>query len=314
MEDRWWLVVEDDVISDLAIQYADFGYWQQQWLQGEVLSEQVKYWKEKLKHDDGDIPSLQLPTDHSRPAIQTFNGGSSILKELSSTVCHQLQALCHGGDVTMFMTLLAAFQILLYRYSGGQEHFAIGSPIANRNRMEIEGLIGFFVNTLVLKSDVSGANLTFKQVLFNGVRKTCLEAFQYQDMPFDKLVEELNPARHLGQTPLFQVMFVLQQDHQHQHQHQQEQQEQQEQQQRRRRRQHLGQHQEAVKSVRQESTTESNNNGGAALPPTRTLKQQSSESNNNGGAAAAALAPTRTKMGRRGEMGIKWILQQLSLI
>ena len=156
-EDRW-LVVEEDVISDLAIQYADFGYWQQQWLQGEVLSEQLKYWKEKLNH--GDIPSLQLPTDHSRPAIQTFDGGASGSLELSRSVCNQLQAVCQGGDVTIFMTLLAAFQILLYPYSGGQEHFAIGSPIANRNRMEIEGLIGFFVNTLVLKSDVS-PNPTF---------------------------------------------------------------------------------------------------------------------------------------------------------
>ena len=209
-EEERWLVVEEDVISDLAIQYADFGYWQQQWLQGEVVSEQLKYWKEKLNH--GDIASLQLPTDHSRPAIQTFNGGASKSLDLSSTVCNQVQALCHGGDVTIFMTLLAAFQILLYRYSGGQEYFAIGSPIANRNRMEIEGLIGFFVNTLVLKSDLS-QNPTFKELLFNGVRKTCLEAFEYQDMPFDKLVEELNPARNLGQSPLFQVMFVLQQTH-----------------------------------------------------------------------------------------------------
>src|SRR5690606_2116618 len=116
-------------------------------------------------------------------------------------------------NVTLFMTLLAAFELLLYHYSGGQKHFAIGSPIANRNRVEIEGLIGFFVNTLVLKSDTTSPNITFKELLFDGVKKTCLEAFQYQDMPFDKLVEELNPVRNLGQTPLFQVMFVLQQEH-----------------------------------------------------------------------------------------------------
>ena len=209
------LVVEDEVMSDLAIQYADFGYWQQQWLQGEVLSGEVKYWKEKLMSQDGElVPALQLPTDHPRPAIQTFDGGKSKRLELSSSVCRGLQELCQGGEnnVTLFMALLAAFEILLYAYSGGQECFAIGSPIANRNRMEIEGLIGFFVNTLVLKSDVSSS--TFKQqALLDGVRKTCLEAFQHQDMPFDKLVEELNPPRHLGQTPLFQVMFVLQQEH-----------------------------------------------------------------------------------------------------
>ena len=142
------------------------------------------------------------------------------------------------------MTLLTAFQILLFKYSGGQEQFAIGSPIANRNRMEIEGLIGFFVNTLVLKCDLSPLSsqllssssssqssssqssslqssssfitindITFKDLLLNRVRNTCLEAFSYQDMPFDKLVEELNPSRNLGQSPLFQVMFVLQQEH-----------------------------------------------------------------------------------------------------
>src|SRR6185437_664631 len=133
---------EEDIINDLLIQYSDFGYWQQQWLQGETLYEQIKYWKEKL--NDGNIPSLQLPIDHSRPIIQTFNGGSSKKLTFSTNLCNQLRTLCHSNDVTMFMTLLAAFQILLYKYSGGQEQFAIGSPIANRNRIEIEGLIGFF--------------------------------------------------------------------------------------------------------------------------------------------------------------------------
>src|SRR6185312_13523869 len=101
----------------------------------------------------GDIPTLQLPIDHSRPAIQTFDGGVSRELELSSNICNQIQKLCIEGDVTIFMTLLASFQVLLFRYSGGQELFAIGSPIANRNRIEIEPLIGFFVNTLVLKCD-----------------------------------------------------------------------------------------------------------------------------------------------------------------
>ena len=172
-----WLLVEDEVICDLAIQYADFGYWQQQWLQGEVLSQQVKYWKEKLTnnnnnhHNDDDdnnnyyygssggsggevVPALQLPTDKPRPAIQTFDGGKSKSTVFSDRLCNGLEAICRGGDVTLFMILLAALEVLLYGYSGGQEHFAIGSPIANRNRSEIEGLIGFFVNTLVLKSDV----------------------------------------------------------------------------------------------------------------------------------------------------------------
>ena len=129
--------------------------------------------------------------------------------QLPSNICLGLETVCHNFDVTLFMILLAAFEIVLYNYSGGQEHFAIGSPIANRNRIEIEGLIGFFVNTLVLKNDVT-SNINLKQLL-DAVKKTCLEAYDHQDMPFDKLVEELNPIRNLGQTPLFQVMFILQQ-------------------------------------------------------------------------------------------------------
>src|SRR6185369_16478151 len=135
-----------------------------------------------------------------RPPVQTFDGARTQEVQLSSIVCQGLEAVCQDVDVTLFMVLLAAFEIVLYQYSGGQEHFAIGSPIANRNRIEIEGLIGFFVNTLVLKNDVK-SNINLKQ-LFNSVKNTCLGAFEHQDMPFDKLVEELNPPRNLGQTPL----------------------------------------------------------------------------------------------------------------
>ncbi|MHB1887348.1 MAG: condensation domain-containing protein, partial [Acidimicrobiales bacterium] len=206
-----WLLLVHDVINDLAIQYSDFGYWQQQWLQGNVMIQHVQYWKEKLSSQNGELVSaLQLPTDHPRPSVQTFDGSRTQSIQLPTSVCQGLEAVCQSADVTLFMVLLAAFEILLYQYSGGQENFAIGSPIANRNRIEIEGLIGFFVNTLVLKNDVT-SNIDLKQ-LFNAVKNTCLEAFEHQDMPFDKLVDELNPARNLGQTPLFQVMFVLQQE------------------------------------------------------------------------------------------------------
>src|SRR5690606_36773785 len=148
-------------INNLSIQYADFGYWQQQWLQGEVLYQQVKYWRDKLSYDGKLVPNLQLLTDHPRPTIiQTLNNNNESSKsiKLSKSACKQIQSICYGGDVTIFMTLLAVFEILLYQYSGGQEHFAIGSPIANRNRIEIEGLIGFFVNTLVLKSDLAASS------------------------------------------------------------------------------------------------------------------------------------------------------------
>ena len=166
--------------------------------------------------------------------IQTFNGSLSKNKILIFTY-DQIKLLkgkeekeketTITTDTTIFMSLLTVFQILLFKYSSEQqEYFTIGSPIANRNLIEIEGLIGFFVNTLVLKCDLSGygKNLTFNELLLNRVRITCLEAFEYQDIPFDKLVEELNPIRNLDRSPLFQVMFVLQQQQQQQQQQKQE--------------------------------------------------------------------------------------------
>ena len=190
-------------LVDLPIQYADFAVWQREWLQGEVLERQLSYWKKQLEG----IPAvLNLPTDHPRPAVQSFRGKTQSI-ELSKELTEGLKALSRKEGVTLFMTLLAAFQTLLYRYTG-QEDVVVGSPIANRNRSEIEGLIGFFVNTLVLRSNFSG-NPTFKELLAQ-VREMALGAYAHQDLPFEKLVEELQPERSLSHSPLFQVMFVLQ--------------------------------------------------------------------------------------------------------
>lgn len=190
-------------LPQLAIQYPDFAYWQRQWLQGEVLETQLAYWKRQL---GGHHQFLQLPTDHPRPAIQTYRGAGHYL-ELPKALSEALNALSRREGVSLFMTLLAAFQTLLHRYAG-QDDIIVGSPIANRNRLEIEGLIGFFVNTLVLRTDLSG-NPTFRELL-GRVREVALGAYAHQDLPFEKLVEELQPERDLSYNPLFQVMFVLQ--------------------------------------------------------------------------------------------------------
>src|SRR5262249_11050883 len=184
------------------VQYADFAVWQRQWLQGEVLDHQLGYWRAKLAH----VPPLELPTDRPRPAEPRFRGNFQTIK-LSAEFSEQLQALSRQEGTTVFMTLLAAFQTLLSRYSG-QDDISVGTPIAGRNRAEIEGLIGFFVNTLVMRTDLSG-NPTFKELL-GRVRDTCLGAYDHQDIPFEKLVEELQPQRDMSRSPLFQVMFVLQ--------------------------------------------------------------------------------------------------------
>ena len=189
-------------LPELSIQYADFAHWQRQWLQGEVLQTQLGYWKRQLL----DAPLLELPTDHPRPAVQTFRGSQRSLL-LPNTVGEGLKVLSRQQGVTLFMTLLAAFKILLHRYSG-QDDLIVGTPIANRNRLEIEGLIGFFVNTLVVRTDLSG-NPTFRELL-QRVREVCLGAYAHQDLPFERLVEELHLERNLGRNPLFQVMFVLQ--------------------------------------------------------------------------------------------------------
>ncbi len=189
-------------LSDLPIQYADYAIWQREWLQGKVLERQVSYWQKQLRN----LKTLELPTDRPRPAVQSFRGAWQPLV-LATDLSESLKVLSRKEGVTLFMTLLAAFQTLLHRHTG-QEEIVVGSPIANRNRTEIEGLIGFFVNTLALRTDLSG-NPTFRELL-QRVRKTALEAYEHQDLPFEKLVEELNPGRNLSHSPLFQVVFVLQ--------------------------------------------------------------------------------------------------------
>ncbi|MEL7038648.1 MAG: amino acid adenylation domain-containing protein [Cyanobacteria bacterium J06592_8] len=189
-------------LPELQIQYADFAIWQQQWLSGEELKSQLSYWKQQLTN----LPTLNLPIDYPRPVHQTFRGKTDSLT-ISKEITEALKQLSRQQGVTLFMTLLAAFKILLHRYSR-QNDIVIGSPIANRNRPEIESLIGFFVNTLVLRTDLS-QNPSFQEVL-NRVREVTSGAYQHQDLPFSKLVEELQPERHLSHNPLFQVMFQFQ--------------------------------------------------------------------------------------------------------
>lgn len=193
---------QPSALPELTIQYADFAYWQRQWLQGEVLQKQLGYWQKQL---DG-ISMLNLPTDRPRLAVQTYQGARQPL-QLSKSLSKALLALGHQEGVTLFITLLAAFQVLLFRYTQ-QEDIAIGSPIANRNRSEIEGLIGFFVNSLVLRTNLTG-NPSFRELL-GRVREVALGAYTHQDLPFEKLVEELHPEHNLNQNPLFQVVFALQ--------------------------------------------------------------------------------------------------------
>ena len=200
---RAFIYSQPSPLAELPIQYADYAVWQRDWLKGAELDRQLSYWKKQL---DGAPGVLSLPTDHPRPAVQSYRGARHSI-ELSKELTGGLKTLSRKEGVTLFMTLLAAFQTLLYR-STGQKDVVVGSPIANRNRTEIEGLIGFFANTLVLRTDLSG-NPSFREVL-ERVRKTALEAYEHQDLPLEKLVEQLNPERNLSHSPLFQVMFVLQ--------------------------------------------------------------------------------------------------------
>ncbi|HEX8495517.1 MAG TPA: amino acid adenylation domain-containing protein [Pyrinomonadaceae bacterium] len=190
-------------LPELPIQYADFAVWQREWLRGEVLEEQLAYWRQQL----ADAPTtLELPTDHPRPPVQTFRGATQSL-ELSTQLTASLKALSQQQGATLFMTLLAAFKTLLYRYSG-QRDIVVGSPIAGRNRAELDDLIGFFVNTLVLRTRLSD-DLSFCDLLHR-VRESALGAYAHQDLPFEKLVEELHPERDTSRNPLFQVVFALQ--------------------------------------------------------------------------------------------------------
>ncbi|HQY71732.1 MAG TPA: amino acid adenylation domain-containing protein, partial [Pseudomonadales bacterium] len=187
----------------LRIQYRDFARWQRGWLQGEVLASQISYWRESLA---GAPRVLELPTDRPRPAVESHRGASHAFT-LPRELADQLQALSRREGSSLFMTLLSGFALLLSRYSG-QRDLLIGTPVANRNRAEIEPLIGFFVNTLVLRADLSGEPSV--RAFLARMREVCLDAFAHQDLPFDRLVEELHPERDMSRNPVFQVMFGLQ--------------------------------------------------------------------------------------------------------
>ncbi|MET0621647.1 MAG: amino acid adenylation domain-containing protein [Pyrinomonadaceae bacterium] len=190
-------------LPELPIQYADFAVWQRGWLQGETLGRQLRYWKERL---GGTSPVLELPTDRPRPPVQSYRG--AILTHLVGLgLTGRVKELARREGVTPYMLLLAVFKTLLGRYAG-QDDIVVGTPIANRNRTELEPLVGFFVNTLVLRTDLSG-DPAFRELL-GRVREVALGAFAHQDVPFEKLVEELQPERDTSRTPLFQVMFSLQ--------------------------------------------------------------------------------------------------------
>lgn len=187
-------------LAELPIQYADYAVWQRQQLQGEVLQEHLSYWKEQLA---GVLPVLDLPSHHPWSAAQGIHGAEQSLR-LSDDLTKSLRALSRREGVTLFMALLAVFQMLLHRYTG-QDDIIVGAPVATRTRIEMEGLIGCFVNTLVLRVDFSG-DLTFHELLAR-VRKVALEAYAHQDVPFEKLVQELQPERSLSRNPLFNILF-----------------------------------------------------------------------------------------------------------
>ncbi|MCP4153968.1 MAG: non-ribosomal peptide synthetase, partial [bacterium] len=176
--------------------------WQRNYLNSEIIDRQTEYWKSNLSN----TPVLELPTDHPRPPEQTFNG-SYIRFSLDKNLTDKLNAFSRENDVTLFMTLLSAFNILLHKYTG-QDDICVGSPIANRTRSEIEPLIGFFVNTLALRSAVKD-EFTFLELL-DQIRKTTLSAYENQDIPFEKVVDITQPERNIAFSPLFQVMIILQ--------------------------------------------------------------------------------------------------------
>ncbi|HSU82502.1 MAG TPA: condensation domain-containing protein, partial [Thermoanaerobaculia bacterium] len=192
-------------LPELAVQYGDYAVWQRGWLRGEVLEAELAYWRARLA---GAPPVLDLPLDRPRPAVTSWRGASRALA-LSPALLPLLQALARRQGVTLFMAVLAACQALLARISN-TEDVSVGSPVAGRGQLRTEGLIGFFVNTLVLRTDLSGAP-TFAELLAR-VRETSLDAYAHQDLPFEKLVEELHPQRDLSHAPLYQVSFVLDSD------------------------------------------------------------------------------------------------------
>jgi amino acid adenylation domain-containing protein len=190
-------------LAELPIQYADYAVWQREYLSGEVLAEQLAYWR---NHLGGELPVLELPSDRPRPPAPSYRGAEELLG-VEPVVVERLRALGRESGTTLFMTLLAAFDVLLYRYTG-QEDIVVGTPVAGRSRAEVEGLIGFFINTLALRTKLNGRT-SFKELL-GRVREVCLGAFAHQELPFEKVVDELQPERSTSLMPLFQVVFALQ--------------------------------------------------------------------------------------------------------
>jgi hypothetical protein len=193
---------QESPLEELAVQYADYAVWQREWLAGEVLEGQLEYWRRQLA---GAPAVLELPADRPRPRVQSYRGATSEFR-LNEELTAGLKELSRRSGVTLFMTLLAGFEVLLWRLSG-QEDICVGTAIANRTRRETEGVIGFFVNTLVLRAELSG-ELSFRELL-GRVREVCLGAYGHQEVPFERLVEELRPERSLSHSPLFQVAFGL---------------------------------------------------------------------------------------------------------
>jgi len=198
---RAFTVGKPDPLPPPTIQYADVALWQRQWARQE-MQQQLDYWREQLRG----AHSLSIPTDYPRPPVQSWRG-ASLPVQFPGELSGSLHALCRQEGVTLFMLLLAAFQTLLYRWSG-ESDVLVGTDVANRNRVETEGVIGFFINLLALRTDLRGAPL-FRQVL-QRVRKMVLGAYSHQDVPFEKVVEELRVPRQGNRTPLVRVLFVLQ--------------------------------------------------------------------------------------------------------
>ena len=192
-----------EIVPPLPVQYADFAVWQRNWLRGDVLERQLSYWRQQLADAP---PMLSLPTDRPRPAVQSFGGGS-LRFTINTATRERLKELSRRHNATLFMTLLTSFATLLYRYSG-QDDIVIGSPIANRTNAQSEDLIGFFVNTLALRVQLSGDPDI--PSLLNQIRQTALDAYAHQDLPFEHLVDALQPDRDLSRNPVFQVMMALQ--------------------------------------------------------------------------------------------------------
>jgi amino acid adenylation domain-containing protein len=192
----------ESTLAELPIQYADYAVWQREWLRGEVLERQIAYWKRQL---DGAPPVLELPTDRPRPEVQTMRGAMLPIA-LPRSLTQDLKAFSRREEVTLYMTLLAVFKILLWHYSR-QTDIVVGTPIANRNQIETESIIGLFVNTLALRTDLAG-DPPFSELL-KRIRETTLGAYAHQGLPFEKLVEELKPERDPSRNAVFQVMFGL---------------------------------------------------------------------------------------------------------